>query len=178
MTDRTPIRRALISVSDKTGLEALGHRLAAAGVELVSTGGTATALRAAGLAVRDVAELTNFPEMMDGRVKTLHPAVHGGLLAVRSNAEHVAAMAAHGIAPIDLLVVNLYPFEATVARGAEFGDCVENIDIGGPAMIRAAAKNHADVAVVVDAADYEAVLGEIEAGGTSLATRKRLAATA
>ena len=179
MTDTAPIRRALISVSDKTGLEALGRRLAAAGVELVSTGGTATALRAAGLAVRDVAELTNFPEMMDGRVKTLHPMVHGGLLARRDNAEHVAAMAAHGIAPIDLAVVNLYPFEATVARGADYHDCVENIDIGGPAMIRAAAKNHADVTVVVDAEDYEAVLGEIEAsGGTSLATRKRLAATA
>ncbi|MHA1529426.1 MAG: bifunctional phosphoribosylaminoimidazolecarboxamide formyltransferase/IMP cyclohydrolase [Alphaproteobacteria bacterium] len=176
--DRTPVRRALISVSDKTGLEALGRRLAAAGVELVSTGGTATALRAAGLTVRDVSELTGFPEIMDGRVKTLHPMVHGGLLAMRANPDHVAAMASHGIAPIDLLVVNLYAFEATVARGAEFDDCVENIDIGGPAMIRAAAKNHADVAVVIDAADYEAVLDEIEAGGTSLATRKRLAATA
>jgi len=124
MTDRTPVRtpvrRALISVSDKTGLEALGRRLAAAGVELVSTGGTGKALRAAGLAVRDVAELTDFPEMMDGRVKTLHPMVHGGLLAMRGNAEHVAAMAAHGIAPIDLAVVNLYPFEATVARGAGY----------------------------------------------------------
>ena len=178
MTDRTPVRRALISVSDKTELEALGKRLAAAGVELVSTGGTAKALRAAGLAVKDVAELTDFPEMMDGRVKTLHPMVHGGLLAMRGNPEHVAAMAAHGIAPIDLLVVNLYPFEATMARGASYDDCVENIDIGGPAMIRAAAKNHNDVAVVVDAGDYETVLGEIEAGGTLLATRKRLAATA
>jgi phosphoribosylaminoimidazolecarboxamide formyltransferase/IMP cyclohydrolase len=179
MTDTAPVRSALISVSDKTGLEALGRRLAARGVELVSTGGTAAALRAAGLAVRDVAELTGFPEMMDGRVKTLHPMVHGGLLAMRGNPEHVAAMAAHDIAPIDLLVVNLYPFEATVARGAGYDDCVENIDIGGPAMIRAAAKNHADVAVVVDAGDYEAVLAEIEAtGGTRLATRKRLAATA
>ncbi len=178
MTDRTPVRRALISVSDKTELEALGKRLAAAGVELVSTGGTAKALRAAGLAVKDVAELTDFPEMMDGRVKTLHPMIHGGLLAMRGNPEHVAAMAAHGIAPIDLLVVNLYPFEATMARGASYDDCVENIDIGGPAMIRAAAKNHNDVAVVVDAGDYETVLGEIEAGGTLLATRKRLAATA
>ena len=145
----------------------------------MSTGGTAGALRAAGLAVRDVAELTGFPEMMDGRVKTLHPMVHGGLLAMRGNPDHVAAMAAHGIAPIDLLVVNLYPFEAAVARGASYDDCVENIDIGGPAMIRAAAKNHADVTVVVDAGDYEAVLAEIEAtGGTRLATRKRLAATA
>jgi phosphoribosylaminoimidazolecarboxamide formyltransferase/IMP cyclohydrolase len=182
MTDaaaaRTPVRRALISVSDKTGLEALGQRLAAAGVELVSTGGTAKALRAAGLTVRDVSDLTAFPEMMDGRVKTLHPMVHGGLLAMRGNAEHVAAMEAHGIAPIDLAVVNLYPFEATVARGASYEDCVENIDIGGPAMIRAASKNHGDVAVVVDAEDYEAVLTEIEAGGTTLDTRKRLAATA
>jgi phosphoribosylaminoimidazolecarboxamide formyltransferase/IMP cyclohydrolase len=178
MTDTTPVKRALISVSDKTGLEALGKRLAAAGVELVSTGGTALALRAAGLAVKDVSELTGFPEMMDGRVKTLHPMVHGGLLAMRGDAGHVEAMEAHGIAPIDLLVVNLYPFEATVARGAAYDDCVENIDIGGPAMIRAAAKNHGDVAVVVDAADYEAVLAEIEAGGTTLATRKRLAATA
>jgi phosphoribosylaminoimidazolecarboxamide formyltransferase/IMP cyclohydrolase len=178
MTDTMPVKRALISVSDKTGLEALGKRLAAAGVELVSTGGTAKALRAAGLAVKDVSELTDFPEMMDGRVKTLHPMVHGGLLAMRGNPDHVAAMDVHGIAPIDLLVVNLYPFEATVARGADYGDCVENIDIGGPAMIRAAAKNHGDVAVVVDADDYEAVLAEIEAGGTTLATRKRLAATA
>jgi phosphoribosylaminoimidazolecarboxamide formyltransferase/IMP cyclohydrolase len=162
MTDTMPVKRALISVSDKTGLEALGKRLAAAGVELVSTGGTAKALRAAGLAVKDVSD----------------PMVHGGLLAMRGNPDHVAAMDVHGIAPIDLLVVNLYPFEATVARGADYGDCVENIDIGGPAMIRAAAKNHGDVAVVVDADDYEAVLAEIEAGGTTLATRKRLAATA
>ncbi len=177
--DIAPVRRALISVSDKSGLEELGRRLAAAGVELVSTGGTAKALRAAGLGVRDVAELTRFPEMMDGRVKTLHPGVHGGLLAVRGNPEHVAAMEAQGIRPIDLLVVNLYPFEATVARGAGYADCVENIDIGGPAMIRAAAKNHSDVAVVVDAEDYEAVLAEIEAaGGTRLATRRRLAAAA
>ncbi len=179
MTNAVPVRRALISVSDKTGLEELGHRLAAMGIELVSTGGTAKALRDAGLAVRDVSELTRFPEMMDGRVKTLHPMVHGGLLAIRGNPEHAAAMRAHGIAPIDLLIVNLYPFEATVARGAGYDACVENIDIGGPAMIRAAAKNHTDVAVVVDAADYEAVLAEIEAtGGTTLATRKRLAATA
>ncbi|HUS53015.1 MAG TPA: bifunctional phosphoribosylaminoimidazolecarboxamide formyltransferase/IMP cyclohydrolase [Thermohalobaculum sp.] len=179
MTDIAPVRRALISVSDKTGLEALGKRLSAAGVELVSTGGTARALRSAGLTVRDVAELTRFPEMMDGRVKTLHPMVHGGLLAVRGNPDHVAAMQAHGIEAIDLAVVNLYPFEATVACGADYDDCVENIDIGGPAMIRAAAKNHTDVAVVVDAQDYEAVLAEIEAtGGTALTTRKRLAATA
>jgi len=149
-------------------------------VELVSTGGTARALAAAGLAVRDVSDLTGFPEMMDGRVKTLHPKVHGGLLAIRDNAEHAAAMAAHGIAPIDLLVVNLYPFEATVAKGAPFDDCIENIDIGGPALIRGAAKNHADVTVVVDADDYGAVLSELTAhgGATSLALRRRLAAKA
>lgn len=173
-----PIRRALISVSDKTGLEALGAALAARGVELVSTGGTAKALRAAGLAVRDVSELTGFPEMMDGRVKTLHPMVHGGLLALRGNPEHEAAMEAHGIAPIDLLVVNLYPFEAVRAAGAGYDESVENIDIGGPAMIRAAAKNHAHVTVVVDAEDYDALLAEIDAGGPSAAFRRRMAATA
>ncbi|MCL5776323.1 bifunctional phosphoribosylaminoimidazolecarboxamide formyltransferase/IMP cyclohydrolase [Limibaculum sp. FT325] len=180
MTDAiTPIRRALISVSDKTGLEALARRLSDAGVELISTGGTARRLRDAGFGVRDVADLTEFPEMMDGRVKTLHPMVHGGLLAQRANPEHVAAMETHGIAPIDLLVVNLYPFEATVGRGASYDECIENIDIGGPAMIRAAAKNHADVTVVVDTQDYDAVAAEIEAtGGTSLATRRRLAAIA
>ncbi len=173
-----PIRRALISVSDKTGLEALGAALAARGVELVSTGGTAKALRAAGLAVRDVSELTGFPEMMDGRVKTLHPMVHGGLLALRGNPEHEASMEAHGIAPIDLLVVNLYPFEAVRAAGAGYDESVENIDIGGPAMIRAAAKNHAHVTVVVDAEDYDALLAEMDAGGPSAAFRRRMAATA
>ena len=179
MTQITPIRRALLSLSDKTGLVPFAQALAARGVELVSTGGTAQALRDAGLTVRDVAELTGFPEMMDGRVKTLHPGVHGGLLAVRADAAHVAAMDAHGIAPIDLLAVSLYPFEATVARGAVPDDCIENIDIGGPAMIRAAAKNHADVAVVVDPEDYAAVLAELEAhGGTTLALRTRLAAEA
>ena len=179
MTQITPIRRALLSLSDKTGLVPFAQALAARGVELVSTGGTAQALRDAGLTVRDVAELTGFPEMMDGRVKTLHPGVHGGLLAVRADAAHVAAMDAHGIAPIDLLAVSLYPFEATVARGASPDDCIENIDIGGPAMIRAAAKNHADVAVVVDPEDYAAVLAELEAhGGTTLALRRRLAAEA
>src|SRR5262245_10959236 len=142
------IIRALISVSDKTGLIEFARALVALGIELVSTGGTRKALREAGLAARDVSELTGFPEMMDGRVKTLHPAVHGGLLAVRDNKEHAAAMRAHGIAPIDLLVVNLYPFEATVARRADFATVIENIDIGGPAMIRAAAKNHRHVAVV------------------------------
>ena len=146
------VSRALLSVSDKTGLIEFARSLAARGVELVSTGGTAKAIAAAGLKVRDVSELTGFPEMMDGRVKTLHPKVHGGLLAIRDNSEHARAMKAHGIDPIDLLVVNLYPFEATVDKGAGFTECVENIDIGGPAMIRAAAKNHDDVAVVVEAA--------------------------
>ena len=179
MTDLSPVRRALISVSDKTGLEGFARRLAKAGVEIISTGGTAAALTKAGLAVRDVSELTGFPEMMDGRVKTLHPRVHGGLLARRGDPAHRAAMEEHAIAPIDLLVVNLYPFEATVAKGADDETTVENIDIGGPAMIRAAAKNHADVGVIVDVEDYDAVAAEIErAGGLSLATRKRLAATA
>jgi len=174
------VRRALISVSDKAGLVDFATALAARGIDLVSTGGTAAALKIAGLAVRDVAELTGFPEMMDGRVKTLHPKVHGGLLAIRGNAEHAAAADAHDIAPIDLLVVNLYPFEETVARTAPYDDCVENIDIGGPAMIRAAAKNHAGVAVVVDVADYARVLAELDANGgaTTLALRKRLAAKA
>ena len=174
-----PITRALISVSDKAGLIDFARALQAHGVELISTGGTRKALAEAGLAVRDVSELTGFPEMMDGRVKTLHPKVHGGLLAIRNNKEHAAAMAAHGIAPIDLVVVNLYPFEETVAKGAAFDDCIENIDIGGPAMIRAAAKNHGDVAVVVEAQDYPAVLDGLKAHkGTTLRLRKRLAATA
>src|ERR1700745_2397924 len=146
MTDRPRrVTRALLSVSDKSGLIEFARALAGHGVELVSTGGTAKAIAAAGLKVKDVAELTGFPEMMDGRVKTLHPKVHGGLLAIRGNTEHAAALAAHGIAAIDLLIVNLYPFEQTGARGADFDTCVENIDIGGPAMIRAAAKNHHDV---------------------------------
>jgi len=175
-----PIRRALLSVSDKTGLLDLARALAARGVELVSTGGTAKALKDAGLTVVDVSDLTGSPEMMDGRVKTLHPKVHGGLLGIRDNVAHQAAMAMHGIRPIDLLVVNLYPFEATVERDASYDDCIENIDIGGPAMIRAAAKNHADVAVVVDAADYATLLADLEAhdGGTTLALRRRLAAKA
>ena len=152
--DLRHVSRALISVSDKTGLVEFARVLATHGVELVSTGGTRKALAEAGLAVRDVADLTQFPEMMDGRLKTLHPKVHGGLLAIRENPEHEAAMLAHDIRPIDLLVVNLYPFEATLAKGAPFEECVENIDIGGPAMIRAASKNHDDVAVVVDPDDY------------------------
>ena len=180
MTDLAPVTRALLSVSDKTGLVDLGHALARRGVELVSTGGTARALREAGLAVRDVAEVTGFPEMMDGRVKTLHPMVHGGLLALRDNPDHVAAMETHGIGPIDLLVVNLYPFEETVAAGGDYDACVENIDIGGPAMIRAAAKNHAFVNVVVDVEDYPALLAELDAqdGHTRRAFRQRLAQAA
>ena len=157
-----PLRRALISVSDKTGLIEFARGLAARGVELLSTGGSAKAMREAGLEVRDVADLTGFPEMMDGRVKTLHPKVHGGLLALRDNADHKAAMQAHGIEEIDLLVVNLYPFEATVAGGADVDTCIENIDIGGPAMIRAAAKNHAFVTVVVDVQDYDRLLGDLD----------------
>src|SRR5256884_8244442 len=174
------VSRALLSVSDKTGLIEFARSLAARGVELVSTGGTAKAIAAAGLKVKDVSDLTGFPEMMDGRVKTLHPNVHGGLLAIRGNKEHAAAMKTHGIAPIDLLVVNLYPFEATVDNGAGFEDCIENIDIGGPAMIRAAAKNHDDVAVVVDVEDYEALLEELAAnnGATTPHLRRRRAAKA
>ena len=179
MTDRRATR-ALLSVSDKTGLIDFARALAGHGIDLVSTGGTAKAIAAAGLKVTDVSELTGFPEMMDGRVKTLHPKVHGGLLAIRGNREHAQAMKDHGIAPIDLLVVNLYPFEATVDKGAGFEECIENIDIGGPAMIRAAAKNHADVAVVVEPADYRAVLDELAAhkGATTPALRQRLAAKA
>jgi phosphoribosylaminoimidazolecarboxamide formyltransferase / IMP cyclohydrolase len=180
MADRIrPVTRALISVSDKSGLVDFARALAQHGIELVSTGGTRKALTDAGLDVVEVSELTGFPEMMDGRVKTLHPKVHGGLLAIRDNKEHAAAMAAHGIRPIDLVVVNLYPFEETVAKGAGHDDCVENIDIGGPAMIRAAAKNHGDVAVVVDAADYTAVLDELARHkGTTFALRRKLAAKA
>jgi phosphoribosylaminoimidazolecarboxamide formyltransferase / IMP cyclohydrolase len=163
--------RALLSVSDKTGLAGFARRLAGYGVELVSTGGTRKALADAGLPVRDVSDLTGFPELMDGRVKTLHPKVHGGLLAIRENPEHEAAMLAHGIAPIDLLAVNLYPFEATIGGGASFADCIENIDIGGPAMIRAAAKNYNDVAVVVDPGDYPKILAELTAHG-GFTTRK------
>ncbi len=175
MADMVSIRRALLSVSDKSGIVDFARALAAHGVELVSTGGTAAALRDAGLAVRDVADLTGYPEMMDGRVKTLHPAVHGGILAVRDDPAHAAAMEAHGIGGIDLVVVNLYPFAATVARGAARDEIVENIDIGGPAMVRSAAKNHADVAIVTDPADYAAIA---EHGATDLATRKMLAAKA
>ena len=178
--DKARITRALVSVSDKTGLLELAACLARHGVEILSTGGTAKALREAGHRVVEVGDHTGFPEIMDGRVKTLHPRIHGGLLARRDDAAHVAAMQAHGIAPIDLLVVNLYPFEATIARGADFATAIENIDIGGPAMIRAAAKNHDSVAVVVEAADYAALVAEMDAhgGATTAALRRRLAAAA
>jgi phosphoribosylaminoimidazolecarboxamide formyltransferase/IMP cyclohydrolase len=174
------VSRALLSVSDKTGLVEFARTLAGYGIELISTGGTAKTLADAGLAVRDVSELTGFPEIMDGRVKTLHPKVHGGLLAIRADAAHVRAMQAHGISAIDLLVVNLYPFEATAAGGAGYDDCIENIDIGGPAMIRAAAKNHADVAVIVEPGDYAALAAELAAhgGSTTFTLRRRLAAKA
>ena len=174
MTDIVTIRRALLSVSDKTGLVELGAALAAKGVDLVSTGGTAKALRDAGLPVRDISDLTGFPEMMDGRVKTLHPKVHGGLLAVRDNAEHLASMAEHEIGAIDLVVVNLYPFVQTVAKGGTRDEIIENIDIGGPSMVRSAAKNHAHVAIVTDPADYALVAR----GVTTLADRRKFAAKA
>jgi phosphoribosylaminoimidazolecarboxamide formyltransferase/IMP cyclohydrolase len=175
--DPRRVSRALLSVSDKTGLVPFARALADRGVALISTGGTHAALAQAGLAVTEVSDVTGFPEMMDGRVKTLHPAVHGGLLAVRSNPEHQAAMMAHGIASIDLLVVNLYPFEATIAAGKPYDDCIENIDVGGPAMIRGAAKNHHDVAVVVDTADYGAVLADMDAhdGAVTSTLRRTLA---
>ena len=179
MTDIVVIRRALVSVSDKRELLTLGRALAAQGVEILSTGGSAKALREAGIAVVEVADHTGFPEILDGRVKTLVPQIHGGLLGRRDRPEHLSQMKAHGIAPIDLLVSNLYPFESTVAGGAGYDECVENIDIGGPAMIRAAAKNHDFVAVITDIAQYGVVLAEIaEHGGTTLATRRRLAGEA
>lgn len=182
MTDSNtlPIRRALLSVSDKTGLVPLAQTLAGLGVALLSTGGTAAILREAGLDVTDVSEVTGFPEILDGRVKTLHPAVHGGILAKRQKPEHMATLAGQGIAPIDLVVINLYPFEATRAAGADWPSCIEQIDVGGPAMIRAAAKNHAGVAVLTTPDQYADFLDEIrETGGrTTLATRARLAAAA
>jgi phosphoribosylaminoimidazolecarboxamide formyltransferase / IMP cyclohydrolase len=180
MTEANRIGRALLSVSDKAGLLEFARGLKAFGVEILSTGGTANALKAAGIPVKDIAEHTGFPEMMDGRLKTLHPKVHGGLLAVRGNAQHRAAALEHAIPAIDLLAVNLYPFEAIVAAGAAFDVAIENIDIGGPAMLRAAAKNHAAVTVVVDPEDYALVLNEmaVHAGGTSAQARKRLAAKA
>ncbi|WP_262692543.1 bifunctional phosphoribosylaminoimidazolecarboxamide formyltransferase/IMP cyclohydrolase [Kordiimonas aestuarii] len=177
--DKVTIKRALLSVSDKTGLVELAKALADKGVELLSTGGSAKAIRDAGLPVREVAEHTGFPEMMDGRVKTLHPKIHGGLLALRDNKDHVKAMKDHDIGAIDLVAINLYPFEATVASGADFETCIENIDIGGPAMVRSAAKNHGFVTIVTDPSDYATVIAEVsETGGTTLATRRRLAAKA
>ncbi len=175
--DIVKIGRALISVSDKTGLVDLGRALAGRGVEILSTGGTAAALGEAGLPVVDVAQVTGFPEMMDGRVKTLHPRIHGGLLAIRADPSHQAALIANDIATIDLVIVNLYPFEATLGRGASFEDKIENIDIGGPALVRGAAKNHEDVVVIVDVADYAGLLAELEAqdGATCLAFRRRMA---
>ncbi|MBI1272943.1 MAG: bifunctional phosphoribosylaminoimidazolecarboxamide formyltransferase/IMP cyclohydrolase [Alphaproteobacteria bacterium] len=180
MTDAIKIARALISVSDKTGLPGLGKKLAAMGVEILSTGGSAKALREAGVRVTEVSDYTGFPEMMDGRVKTLHPKIHGGILQRRDIAGHAEAAQKHGIPPIDLVVINLYPFAATVAKGATFDDCIENIDIGGPAMVRAAAKNHDFVAIVTDPAQYADVLGEMEArgGATTLALRRKLAQAA
>jgi phosphoribosylaminoimidazolecarboxamide formyltransferase/IMP cyclohydrolase len=177
-TSAKTIHRALLSVTDKTGLVDFARALAGFGVELVSTGGTARALREAGLAVKDISELTGFPEMLDGRVKTLHPRVHGGLLFIRGNAEHEAAVAAHGIDPIDMVVVNLYAFEKTAAQpGVLFGHLIENIDIGGPSMVRSAAKNFDDVAIVTGVADYPALIEELHAnsGGLTRATRWRLA---
>jgi phosphoribosylaminoimidazolecarboxamide formyltransferase / IMP cyclohydrolase len=180
MTDLVPVRRALISLSDKSRLEELASGLARHGVEIVSTGGTAARLRELGAKVRDISDLTGFPEMMDGRVKTLHPHVHGALLGVRDNPEHRAAMDQHGIAPIDLVVVNLYPFLETVLSGATRDGIIENIDIGGPSMVRSAAKNHVAVAVVTDPDDYAMLLGELDShdGSTTFSLRKRLAAKA
>src|SRR3982750_3444227 len=180
MTDLVPVSRALISLSDKSGLDELAAGLARHGVEVVSTGGAAAKLRELGRDVRDISDLTGFPEMMDGRVKTLHPKVHGGLLGVRDNPEHAAAMEEHGIAPIDLVVVNLYPFLSTVMSGADRDAVIENIDIGGPSMVRSAAKNHAHVAIVTDPGDYAELLTERDSqgGSTSLALRKRMAAKA
>ncbi len=179
MSDLVPIRRALLSVSDKTGLATFAEALAARGVELLSTGGSAQVLRDAGVLVTDVSTHSGFPEILDGRVKTLVPQVHGGILGRRDRPEHMREMAAHGIAPIDLVAVNLYPFEATVARGAPPPDCIENIDIGGPALLRAAAKNHDAVVVLTEPAQYDDVLQELAThGGTSLRTRRSLAGIA
>ncbi len=179
-SDLQGVTRALISVSDKTGLVPFGQALAALNIEILSTGGSAKMLAEAGVPVKEVADHTQFPEMMDGRVKTLHPTIHGGILALRDNDNHHRAMTDHNIGPIDLVVVNLYPFEETVAKGADFHTCIENIDIGGPAMIRSAAKNYGFVTVLTEAADYQAVIDELQTndGKTSLETRKRMAAKA
>src|SRR2546429_3231602 len=180
MMARRTIRRAMLSVRDKSGLVDLACVLVEFGIELISTGGTRKALTEAGLSMRDISEVTGFPEILDGRVKTLHPHIHGGILAVRGNPQHVKTIEAQGIKPIDLVVCNLYPFEATVARaGSTHEDIVENIDIGGPTLVRAAAKNYHDVAIVTDPTQYSAVLDELRAhGGMSLPTRERLAAAA
>src|ERR1700733_15499016 len=180
MTHTHKVTRALISVSDKNGLVALAKQLAGYGIEILSTGGSAKKLAEAGIKVTEVGDYTGFPEMMDGRVKTLHPKIHGGLLQRRDNKEHQAAAKKHEIPPIDLIVVNLYPFRETVAKGGDFETCIENIDIGGPAMIRAAAKNHDFVTVVTDPAQYDAVLEELKThkGATTHQFRKQLAAAA
>ncbi|MBC8369927.1 MAG: bifunctional phosphoribosylaminoimidazolecarboxamide formyltransferase/IMP cyclohydrolase [Planctomycetes bacterium] len=175
-SSHTPIRRALLSVFYKDGIVELGQALAAQGAELLSTGGTMRALQEAGLKVTEVADYTGFPEMMDGRVKTLHPMIHGGLLARRDDEGHLASMAEHGIGAIDMVVVNLYPFEETVAGGGSFSEIIEKIDIGGPSMLRSAAKNYASVAVVCDTSDYTKIINEIKDGGTTLETRQQLAA--
>ena len=179
-SDLVPISRALISVSDKTGLADLGKFLSSAGVEIISTGGTARCLRDAGLSVKDVSTHTGFPEMMDGRVKTLHPVIHGGILARRDNPQDADAMAAHGIAAIELVVIDLYPFEAMAAKGAEFAACIEKIDVGGPALVRAAAKNHESVTVLTDPADYASLIAEMKRhdGATGLDLRRKFAAAA
>ena len=178
--DVLPVRRALISVSDKTGLIEFARELAKFGVEIVSTGGTANSLKSGRVRVRDVSAVTGFPEIMDGRVKTLHPKIHGGLLADRGNPDHVKALSAQAIAPFELLVVNLYPFEQVTAKGASYDEAIENIDIGGPAMIRAAAKNHSNLTVIVEPADYAALLAELDAhqGSVSEPARRRFAAKA
>ena len=180
MTDLVKIRRALISVSDKSRLTEIGQALADREIEILSTGGTAKTLIDAGIPVTEVADYTNFPEMMDGRVKTLHPHIHGGLLGLRDKESHIAAMEAHGIQPIDLVIINLYPFEETVAKGGDFAECIENIDIGGPAMIRSAAKNQAFVTIVTDIWDYDTLLGELDQhdGATTSNLRRALAARA
>ena len=175
MSTRKPIRRALISVYEKTGLVELGQALSSAGVEILSTGSTAKTLAGAGVPVIAVEDYTGFPEMMGGRVKTLHPRIHGGILADQNNPEHLAAIASHDIAPFDLIIINLYPFAATIASGADFAECIEQIDIGGPSMLRGAAKNHGSVAVISQPSQYGLVTEAISAGGFTLAERTRLA---
>ena len=175
MSNRKPLRRALISVYDKSGLVELGAALAGSGVEILSTGSTAKTLAAAGIPVTAVEDYTGFPEMMGGRVKTLHPRIHGGILADQNNPEHLAAISAHDIAPFDLIVINLYPFAQTVAATNDFAECIEQIDIGGPSMLRGAAKNHGSVAVISNPSQYPFLLSSIAAGGFTMAQRTRLA---